>query len=466
MKTNSPRSLHVILCLLLALCLLGPARHADAAGPEEFYGMTVPFDTNIANADQFLDGAGVKTCRLWADYSYASRSNVTNNGRYVFDQARALKARGYTVILLIQNRNNDTYANVKAFYDWAQNYQGPSGTAAPMKDVVDYWEVVNELNLTEYWDAANTPAQYVDNILKAAWDSLHPAGEKVIGGSFTAWQKQTDGSYTWADSVGKADVTQAYVNAGYLNYCDYAGLHPYTDGVTRMQNVITAHKSIYGSKPIILTEWNFKTQSDANKQRDWLNQVRPFVKSNVQIACFYRFTKTSSYYGITTYSGSSYLPAAPFYAMYQDWPKSAGGGLPVRVWVRLRNELSGNYLRATGSQTTGGAVTHEAIQLTWVSPQWMIEDAGGGYYRLKNNWSGLYLRALGDQTAGGGVGHETVQTAWTTPKWAFEQVSAGQYRLKNLWSGLYLKGADDGSVNHGAIQPEWARPKWNVELVQ
>ncbi len=465
MKTKK-LCLHTLLSLLALLCICLPSSRALAAGPEKFYGMVVPFDTNIATADQFLDDVGVKTCRLWADYSYASRSNTTNNGRKVFDQARSLKARGYTVILLVHNRNNDTYANVKAFYDWARDYRGPSGTDLPMKDVVDYWEVVNELNIGQYWNSSNTPAQYVNNILKAAWDSLSPAGEKVIGGSFTALQKQTTGNTTWADSVGEADVAQAYVNAGYLNYCHYAGLHPYTDGVTRMQNVINAHKSIYGSKPIIITEWNFHTQSDENKQRDWLNQVRPFVKNNVEIACFYRFTVTDNYYGITDYApNSSYVAVAPFYAMYKNWPKG-GTALPVGVWVRLQNEWSGNYLRATGSQTTGGPVNHEAIQSTWTSPQWMIEDAGGGYYRLKNQWSGLYLRAQGDQTLGGVVNHEAIQPTWSTPKWTMELISGNQYRLNNLWSGLYLRAKSDGTVEHATSQPEWVSPRWNIEIVQ
>lgn len=295
------------------------AGNATAQGPEEWYGMTVGYDINVANSDTFLSDMGVKTVRLWAAYNYSDRSNMTIHNKDVFQQARDYKGLGYTVILLIQNKYTAPYADVKAFYDWAKEYRGPDGTLIPVKDAVDYWEVVNELNLEEYWAQSQTASDYVNNVLKAAWDALNPIGEKVIGGSFTAIQ-----GGVWADTAAECVTAQAMVNAGYLSYCHFAGLHPYTDTETRMQNVVNSHKTVFNNKRLILTEWNFK-QSSMSSESDMvsrLNNIRAWVKSNTHIACWYRFAQTTSYWGAVTYSGSSYLARQPFYDMYKNWPKA------------------------------------------------------------------------------------------------------------------------------------------------
>lgn len=305
---------------LLLLCTSVQGKAAHAVGTDDFYGMHVGNDTDTTRAIPRLNSMGVRWVRLWADINWGTHTEHAS-----FAKARALKAAGFKVILLLDNATVPSYASAKSYCDWVQDSRGSSGTATRMGDVVDVWEILNELNLSKYW--SGTPDSYVNNVLKAAWDSLHPNGETVLGGSFTAWQKRANGTYAYDTTV-----TQAYVSAGYLDYCDYAGSHPYTTSVSTMKTHIDAVRAVYGSKPIIVTEWNFKTKanwSTSSTVRDaWkadLDTMHAYLKTRVVTVCSYRLLQSSSEGGWPGFmlANSSYTPYQPFYNMYRAWTNTA-----------------------------------------------------------------------------------------------------------------------------------------------
>ncbi len=210
----------ILLVCLFSLCffsVLGLNQHGTkAVGSEDFYGMFVGNETNVSKAIPVLNDLGVKWVKLYVDVNWNSKSEPS-----AFQKAKDLKEAGFNVIMMFNQKKVPTYSEVKDYFDWAQNLSG-------MKDAIDVWEILNELNVVEggngkYWQG--TASQYVNSVLKAAWDSLHPNGEKVLGGSFTVWQNEANGT----------SVTREYVDAGYLNYVDYGGSHPYTKSVDLMK---------------------------------------------------------------------------------------------------------------------------------------------------------------------------------------------------------------------------------------
>lgn len=303
--------------LLSTLVFLGASAFAES--PPSFVGVTVGYDVDPASAAPLMREAGVQTCRLWAAVDYEDRKAVTIHGVDVFQQARDFKALGFRVILLIQNPKPAPYDTVKAFYTWASSHRGASGTEMPLSAAVDAWEIINELNLDEYW--TGTPQEYVNNVLRPAFEVLSPLKEPVIGGSFTAWQKQADGKGAWADQASRATVARQYLDAGYLKYCDFAGLHPYTDSPERMIEVVDAYLSLVQGKPVIVTEWNLKTWSDPEAQAAALTRVLPEMKQRVRGLCFYRLTRTKGYWGILTLIDGKLSKLQPFFGAFQSWTR-------------------------------------------------------------------------------------------------------------------------------------------------
>ncbi len=269
-----------------------------------FYGVEVGNDANVSQIIPVLQNLKINTVRLWANVNWNERQEPSSR---VFDRARQLKQSGFRVIVLFQNREvPSSAAEVKAYFDWVQTLPG-------IRESIDIWEILNELEGSKYW--LGTANQYVQRVLKPAWESLHSRGEKVLGGSFSAWQ----------ETGWNTNVTQEYLAADYLNYVDYAGSHPYTFSVEQMKRHLNEVKQLYGSKPIIITEWNFLPQSRADHRRDYqkwrtmLDEVRPYVKGQVTTACYFRLHQLRSeggWPGLIDYENN---PVSPFYEMYRSW---------------------------------------------------------------------------------------------------------------------------------------------------
>jgi len=268
----------------------------------EFYGMHIGNDTEVERALPVLRDLGVRWTRVWVDVDWQQKAEPP-----AFQAARDLKAAGFKVIMVFNQAKVPADEQVKAYFDWVQTVPG-------LPEAVDIWEILNELNLPRYWQG--TAEEYVNQVLRPAWEALHPSGELILGGSFTAYQRQNRRLGT--------NVTHDYLAAGYLNYVDYAGSHPYTKTVREMKQHITEVKKLYGSTPIILSEWNFKQQPEMDTWAAMLDEVRPYLRDRVVTACYYRllgFDQEGGWPGIVAASKNSYTPVEPFYSLYRSWPK-------------------------------------------------------------------------------------------------------------------------------------------------
>ncbi|WP_218081577.1 hypothetical protein [Anthocerotibacter panamensis] len=263
------------------------------------HGVFAGNDTNVASAIPVLQGENVQSVRVWANISWTQYTESI-----AFQQARDFKARGFHVTLLVNTSVVPTYTQAKAYFDWAQTVPG-------LKDAVDQWEILNELNLPQYW--SGTVQQYVQNVLKAAWDSLAPNGEIVVGGSTTTWQLGANNVYGI-----NTTYNQALRDAGYLNYVHYANIHPYTNTVTDMEKFITDVKAIYTTKPILATEWNFKQMPNWQTWNTAIVTVYPFLRQYLAGAYFYRLLQTSGQGGWPGLVTQSYQPQQPFYDTWRQ----------------------------------------------------------------------------------------------------------------------------------------------------
>lgn len=396
-----------------------------AAGTEKFYGLSFSYNENASNADFTMNEAGVKTVRIFASWDWSDRSGVENHGEDVFTKARVLKKAGYDVIMLFDNPHSAstdktgkpgsacTYANVYSFFKWAKNYRGVSGNEVPMKEVIDYWEILNELNLPQYW--SGNASTYVSKVLKGAYDALKADGddENVIGGSFTLYQ----------NSWGGTGVTKAYMDAGYLNYCDYAGCHPYGTSVSEQINFVNDSKKLYAGKPVIITEWGFKPGPSDSTLKSRLDEARTLLREKVSIVCFYRLTATSSYPGIVTYSSPSYIARAPFYEMYKSWPKKSGIG-----WTY---QLESQTVTASGASTstvTDGSARYVQMNATAPGPsmQFTAGDVPPGHYDLYVRYKKGSDRGILSTTVDGAAVGDAIDQYGNSYAAAYAQAKVGE----------------------------------------
>jgi len=290
------------------------------AGTDDFYGVMFSSNENVANATPKLNDLGVRWCRVWVNISdWDTPSNNTGTG---YQQAIDLHNAGFKVILHFNSLNGvvPNYTKAKAVFQWAV-------TKPNLKDAVDIWEIFNELNNTEYFNQAHSTTltltqqakNYIFGALKAGWDVFHVThAEKVLGGSWTLWQQ---GSNYSTSSSYNLNLTQAYLNNGYLTYCDYAGIHPYHESATSQRTFLTDFKSRIGGKPIIISEWGLKPGGyTATTYTTAMDSNLSFMKQNVVTACYYRFTPGNGWFGLVSGTGYS-TQVEPAYTTYKNWPK-------------------------------------------------------------------------------------------------------------------------------------------------
>jgi hypothetical protein len=189
-----------------------------------------------------------------------------------------------------------TYAEAKAFFDYIKTKPGALSS-------VDLWEIGNEPNRPPFWKG--TAAQYVSLVLKAAWDSLHPAGAKIVGAG-----------PTWDVAYAKT-----LVSAGYLNYCDYANFHPYGPSPEEVQKRAAGAKAAYGNKPLIFSEWNVRGSEDNPTQ--WainVDKARKLIAPIADFAFYFPFKVGSTMAGKGgLVNAGTYDKHNPFYDMFKDW---------------------------------------------------------------------------------------------------------------------------------------------------
>jgi hypothetical protein len=180
------------------------------------------------DAIPMLKALGIKNVKLWYEVKNwddpVSKWDINNLAKF--------KAAGFSVTVTFHQREVPaSAAQVKGFFERVAAY--PKAL-----DVIDFWQIGNEPNLVDFW--TGTAQQFVDLQLKPAYEVLQPLGEPVVGGGVTYW----------------VSYCQELMNAGYANYVDYAGFHPYERSGAQVIEVARQAKAVFGDLPLFVSEWN------------------------------------------------------------------------------------------------------------------------------------------------------------------------------------------------------------------
>ena len=316
----------LLLAILAAWLTSYLTPSGDAAGGDSFYGMVVGPQVDVDEAIPKLGALGVNTVRL--QMSVKDWSNpAANTGATQYDgalaQAPKLADKGFRVVLQVDSEGGamPSYSRAKSFFAWLMGRS--------CADSVDVVEVFGPVTVrASDADALSTTLtrsmqaqRYVDGPLKAAWEVVHgDHHKKVLGGAFTPYQQAADGRSTASYNLS---VTQAYVNAGYLDRVDYAGFHPdLTTAVQQMQWVQRA-KTMLAGRPLWVSEWQLNRsayQSDG-EYLDAMSKTVTNLRSQLGLACYLGFTDREGSVPVTRSGFGGYQEDNPAFSTYQDWPK-------------------------------------------------------------------------------------------------------------------------------------------------
>ena len=207
-----------------------------------------------ADAIPLLKDLGVKNVKLW----YAA-----NDGYDVYptkaaiDTIAAYKDAGFSTTVTVGMKKVGTYEEAKTFFQRIADAPGAT-------DAVDFWEIGNEPNHERFWNG--TAKEFVENLMRPAYEVLSPLGEPVIGGGVT-WD------------VGYCEQLQ---DLGYSKYCDYSGFHPYATTAEEAIKRAEGAKAAFGGMPMIITEWNIA--GHPRNLSAWASEVKKMPEALAKIS--------------------------------------------------------------------------------------------------------------------------------------------------------------------------------------
>jgi len=246
--------------------------------------------SNTAKYIAVLKTLHVKAVRLW----FGMDSWNNRGGNWGMQEAHLFHSAGFKVLMNVGVADVPSYSQAAGFFNYIRNRPGA------LNDV-DIWEIGNEPDRPPFWHG--TPSQYVNNVLKAAWDVLHPAGAKILGAG-PSWDP---------------NFAQTLVDAGYLKYCDYAGMHPYGGSVAQVLDRATRAVAAYRGKPVIFSEWNVRGATSTSQWSSELNQIAPALSKIGAMAFYFGLQKCNSMAGPSGLINSDGSPNGPYYSMYKSW---------------------------------------------------------------------------------------------------------------------------------------------------
>lgn len=265
---------------------------AYASGQWYFDGVNIGFDSpsQVSKVIPILKDLHVGSVRMW----WGMNSWGNRSGNWALQEAKMLSDAGLKVLMNVGVADVPSYNEAAAFFSYVKNKPGASA--------VDIWEIGNEPNQKSFWKG--TASQYVNNVLKAAWDVLHPAGFKIAGAG-----------PTW--DVGYAQILK---DAGYLKYVDYANFHPYGPSPEDVRARAAGAKAVFAGKPIIFSEWNVR--GNEGNPAAWakeVDQARKLIAPIADIAFYFPFKLGSTMAGKGGLVTSSFTKRNPFYDVYKGW---------------------------------------------------------------------------------------------------------------------------------------------------
>gem|GEM_PF-5350754 len=261
-----------------------------------FDGVSVTLAADPAAAIPILKDLHVGSVRTW----FNKEESWAPQGGGGVAHAKAYSDAGFRVMMVVGDDKIPTYDEAKTFFKYVKNYPD-------IMKYVDLFEIGNEPNRPNFWKG--TASEYVNIVLKAAWDVFHPAGAKVVG----------------AGATFDVNYCKILVEAGYLNYVDYANFHPYGSTPDEVYQRALGAKQVFAGRPLLFSEWNIRNTSAKDAWAAKNNETRALLATvGVDSSFYFTFVVADTLAGP---SGLINLPDLshnePFYDMFKGWDEEA-----------------------------------------------------------------------------------------------------------------------------------------------
>lgn len=263
-----------------------------ATGNWYFDGVSVTLAADPVQTIPLLKDLHVGSVRIWFNKS-ESWNPVGGDGIPI---AKAYHDAGFRVMMVVGDDIVPTYEQAKTFFQYVAS--NPDALK-----YVDMWEIGNEPNIWGFWKG--TAAEYVNLVLKPAYEVFSPLGEYVVGAG-----------PTWDVNYAKKLVTE-----GYLNYVDYANFHPYGSTPEEVLTRATGARDAFAGRPILFSEWNIRNTSGLEAWAAKVDSTRKLLATGGFDSAFY-FT----YAVANTLAGPAglvnledYSANQPFYDMFRKF---------------------------------------------------------------------------------------------------------------------------------------------------
>jgi len=306
------------------------------------------WDNNFNTAVTRMKSLGIKAVRLYASInSYDDRPTASDpinfadivsswNGNahpliagLAIKRAFDLKAAGFTVLMtvnVVTGQPPTSAQQVTNFYNALMNSTKGGGSTTKLKDVVDYWEVGNEVDLSQYWapsgvNKANGLKQFVDEVLIPASAALH-------SGATSNWEQVVSPSVSYSPNDVKTMLTELQAQ-NKINAIDEIGFHPYGRYIpsqnideigTRTAQIVAIGNAVH--KPVIATEWNVRGYAlNGSQNSTWSSAISQVYNNTIKpsyLAAFY-FGVANDYAGR---GGDSTYNARPAGLLTHDYSGS------------------------------------------------------------------------------------------------------------------------------------------------
>lgn len=259
---------------------LSASANQDVAG--YYDGINVNTSEDASRVIPVLNKLGVKGVRLFLGMK---TWNHRGNGQD-FLQAEKYRNAGFKVMMQVGTKDVPTAEQATGLFRWMKSKRGFSS--------VSMFQIGNEPNHYKSWHGSLN--DYM-KLLKIAWKELKPTGAKIMGAGPT-WD---------------VDACRELKDLGYLNYVDYASFHPYGNSAEQVTSRLKEARSVFSSKPLIVSEWNIRGQDNA---KDWANEIRKArdgIGKYSNAAYYFCLVKCNTMAGPAGAVTTSFKPNGPFY---------------------------------------------------------------------------------------------------------------------------------------------------------
>jgi titin len=273
-----------------------------ATGNWYFDGVSVTLKADPLQVIPTLKALHVGSVRLW----FTNDESWELKGGEGIAIAKQYHEAGFRVMMVIGHDTIPTLEQSTAFFNYVANYKDAL-------KYVDLWEIGNEPNIWGFW--RGTAEEYVNLVLKPAYEAFHPLGALVVGAG-----------PTWDVNYAKK-----LVSYGYLNYVDYANFHPYGSTPEEVYTRAIGARDAFAGKPILFSEWNIRNTAGKDAWAAKVDATRKLLATVGADSAFY-FT----YAVANTMAGpaglinlTDYSPNQPFYDMFKYWGEEKPPEPPV-----------------------------------------------------------------------------------------------------------------------------------------